>query len=99
MKKVKMDLAGLDGNAFSLMGQFQRRAREQGCSQTDISAVLTECRSGDYDHLLCTLMANIDDDDYDADGEEDDEEDDEDEYDEDDEDGEDPYDSGELFTP
>ena len=60
--KVKMQLAGLDGNAFALMGAFSRNARRQGWTRDEIDTVLTECRSGDYDHLLCTLMDNIDDD-------------------------------------
>ena len=57
-----MQLAGLDGNAFALMGAFSRNARRQGWTSDEIDTVLTECRSGDYDHLLCTLMDNIDDD-------------------------------------
>ena len=60
--KVKMQLAGLDGNAFALMGAFSRNARRQGWTRDEIDTVLKECRSGDYDHLLCTLMDNIDDD-------------------------------------
>lgn len=60
--KVKMQLDGLDGNAFALMGAFSRNARRQGWTSDEIDTVLTECRSGDYDHLLCTLMDNIDDD-------------------------------------
>ena len=60
--KVKMQLDGLDGNAFALMGAFSRNASRQGWTRDEIDAVLTECRSGDYDHLLCTLMDNIDDD-------------------------------------
>ena len=60
--KVKMQLAGLDGNAFALMGAFSRNARRQGWTSDEIDTVLKECRSGDYDHLLCTLMDNIDDD-------------------------------------
>lgn len=60
--KVKMQLDGLDGNAFALMGAFSRNARRQGWTRDEIDTVLTECRSGDYDHLLCTLMDNIDDD-------------------------------------
>lgn len=60
--KVKMQLAGLDGNAFALMEAFSRNARRQGWTSDEIDTVLTECRSGDYDHLLCTLMDNIDDD-------------------------------------
>ena len=59
--KVKMQLAGLDGNAFALMGAFSRNASRQGWTRDEIDTVLKECRSGDYDHLLCTLMDNIDD--------------------------------------
>jgi hypothetical protein len=56
--KVKLNLVGLDGNAFSLMGAFQRAARRQGWSKEDITAVIEECTSGDYNHLLVTLMNN-----------------------------------------
>jgi len=59
--KVKMQLVGLDGNAFVLMGAFSLNARKQGWNTTSIGLVLKECRSGDYNHLLCTLMDNIDD--------------------------------------
>ena len=56
MKKVKMKLVGLDGNAFSLMGAFQSNARKQGWSKDEIDKVIKECMSGDYNHLLETLM-------------------------------------------
>jgi hypothetical protein len=55
-KKVTLQLVGLDGNAFSLMGAFQRQARKEGWSKEEIKSVLDECQSGDYNHLLCTLM-------------------------------------------
>lgn len=55
-KKVEMTLVGLDGNAFALMGAFQREARRQGWEKDEIDIVLDECKSGDYDHLLATLM-------------------------------------------
>jgi hypothetical protein len=53
---VKLDLVGLDGNAFSLMGAFRKAARQQGWNNEEIVAVTNECMSGDYDHLLRTLM-------------------------------------------
>ena len=56
--KVKLNLVGLDGNAFSLMGAFSTAARRQGWGQEEIQAVLDDCTSGDYNHLLCTLMDN-----------------------------------------
>lgn len=55
-KKVNLTLVGLDGNAFSLLGSFQRAARKQGWSKDEIDLVLNECMSGDYNHLLTTLM-------------------------------------------
>jgi len=58
MKKVKLNLVGLDGNAFFLMGAFQRAARRQGWMSEEIEAVLNDCKSRDYDHLLCVLMEN-----------------------------------------
>jgi hypothetical protein len=59
MKKVKMSLVGVDGNAFMLMGLFSKNARHQGWNKEEIDVVLKECMSGDYNHLLCTLMDNI----------------------------------------
>lgn len=56
-KKVSLQLEGLDGNAFALMGAFSRQARREGWTPQEIESVLAECRSGDYDHLLQTLMA------------------------------------------
>ena len=55
-KKVKLKLVGLDGNAFALMGAFQRQARKEKWTLDEIKMVLDECLSGDYVHLLATLM-------------------------------------------
>ena len=56
--KVKLELVGQDGNAFALMGAFERAARQQGWEKNEIDAVLQECMKGDYSHLLVTLMKN-----------------------------------------
>jgi len=56
MKKVKMRLVGLDGNAFSLIGAFKQNARRQGWNKEEIEVVLKKCMSGDYDNLLRVLM-------------------------------------------
>jgi len=32
------------------------KAQREGWSKEEIEKVLNECRRGDYDHLLCTLM-------------------------------------------
>lgn len=66
-KKVKLELIGLDGNAFALMGAFQRQARREGWSKDEIDAVINECMSGDYNHLLATLLEHTESDDNDYD--------------------------------
>lgn len=55
-KKVVMELVGLDGNAFSLMGEFSKRAKRQGWKDEEVNYVLEKCMSGDYNNLLRTLM-------------------------------------------
>ena len=56
--RVTMNLVGLDGNAFALMGEFQKNARRQGWEREEIEKVLDECTSGDYNHLLRVLIAH-----------------------------------------
>ena len=55
MKKVKLKLVGLDGNAFSLMGAFQKQAQKEKWTKEEINEVLNKCMSGDYNNLLRTL--------------------------------------------
>lgn len=55
-KKVNLDLVGLDGNAFMLMGAFSRQAKKEGWTKEEIAEVINECKSGNYDHLLQTLL-------------------------------------------
>ena len=55
-KKVNLDLTECDGNAFSLMANFSKKARRENWTPEEISEVLSECKKGDYNHLLNTLM-------------------------------------------
>jgi hypothetical protein len=55
LKKIKLNLIGLDGNAFSLMGAFQHQALKEGWSLLEINKVLDEAKSKDYNHLVVTL--------------------------------------------
>ena len=55
---VKLNLVGLDGNAFFLMGAYKRAASRQKIDSTYVDKVIKTCMSGDYDHLLRTLIAN-----------------------------------------
>lgn len=57
-KKIKLKLAGLDGNAFSLMGAFANAARKEKWSKEEIDTVLDEAMSGEYNHLVATLAAH-----------------------------------------
>jgi hypothetical protein len=59
-KPVKMNLEGINGNAFHLLGAFAENARRQGWDERAIEAVREEAMSGDYDHLLRTLISHTD---------------------------------------
>ena len=58
MKKVKLKLVGLNGNAWALMGAFQNAALKQGWTKEEVNTVCNECMTGDYYHLLRVLMDN-----------------------------------------
>lgn len=58
--QVKVKLTGTDGNAFSIMGRVQLAAKRAGVPLADIDAVMEEAMSGDYDHLLATMMKYFD---------------------------------------
>ncbi len=69
-KQITLELVGLDGNAFNLMGAFKRQARIEKWTTEEIDEVLKECMSGDYNHLLATLIQYCKSpDDYDDDNE------------------------------
>lgn len=57
-KKVNLQLVGLDGNAFSILGAFSGAARRQGWTKEEIDAVTKNAMSKDYDHLLSTIADN-----------------------------------------
>ena len=55
MKKIKLDLVGVDGNAFSILGSFGSRARREGWTKEEIAAVREKATAGDYAHLVTTI--------------------------------------------
>ena len=57
-KKVHLNLVGLNGNAFALMGAFQRQALKEGWTKEEIHGVLKEAQSDDYNHLLAILESH-----------------------------------------
>ncbi len=57
-KKITLNLEGMDGNAFAIMGAFSKQARKEGWSKEEINEVLTEAKKSDYDHLLQTIITH-----------------------------------------
>lgn len=55
-----LELAGLDGNAFAILGRARQAARRAGWSEERIDEVLEEAMSADYDHLLRTMTKHFD---------------------------------------
>lgn len=55
-KKVKLALEECNGNAFVLLGRFGKEAKRQGWTGAEIAKVTEEAKSGNYDHLLQTLL-------------------------------------------
>jgi hypothetical protein len=59
-KKVALDLTGIDGNAFVILGTFSWHAKRSGWTEREINLVLKEAQSKDYDHLLATISSYCD---------------------------------------
>lgn len=55
-KKVTLKLEGMNGNAFSIIGSFTNQAKKEGWTKEEISEVTELAMSGNYDHLLRTIM-------------------------------------------
>lgn len=53
-------LAGVDGNAFSVMGFVQRHMKKAGYTQEEIADYLQRAKSSDYDNLLMVSMEQVD---------------------------------------
>jgi len=58
--KPILKIVGQDGNAFNLLGLAQRAAVKAGWSIEKWNSVRDEAVTGDYDHLLATLMNHFD---------------------------------------
>jgi len=64
MPKVNLKLEELDGNAFMILGAFQKAAKREGWKDDLIQDVIKDAMSGDYDHLLLTISSYCVDEDY-----------------------------------
>lgn len=56
LKKLNLNLEGKDGNAFFLLGYFQKEARRAGWTKDEIALTMKDAQSGDYNHLIQVLM-------------------------------------------
>lgn len=63
---VSVQLLGQDGNAFAILGRAKKAIIKAGYGSDVVNQFRTEATSGDYDHLLRTVMEwfTVDDDDY-----------------------------------
>ena len=52
-------LAGIDGNAFNILGHVSQALRKSGL-KSDIEKYMAEATSGDYNHLLAVSQKYID---------------------------------------
>jgi len=54
--EINIPLVGEDGNAFSILGRVKRIMRRAGLPESEWQAFRDEATSGNYDHLLMTVM-------------------------------------------
>ena len=56
---VNVKMVGEDGNAFSILGRVTKAMKRAHIPQAEIDTFLTEAKSGDYDHLLQTVINTV----------------------------------------
>lgn len=57
--QIEVQLTGRDGNAFAILAAVQRGLRQGGIPAEEISAVMEQMKSGDYDNLLRVAMQTV----------------------------------------
>ena len=60
VEKPPLKLVGEDGNAFFILGRAQGAMRSAGWPVELREKVMDEAKSGDYNHLLATMMEYFD---------------------------------------
>ena len=58
--QVRVRLAGEDGNAFAIIARVQRVMRHHSIPKEEVEAFRKEATSGNFDHLLQTVMQWVD---------------------------------------
>lgn len=54
---IEIELVGYDGNAFAIIGKVSRELRRNKVSADEVKAFQNEATSGDYDHLIQTVLS------------------------------------------
>jgi hypothetical protein len=57
--QVQIQLVGQDGNAFFILGRVQGAMKRANLSKEQIKEFMDEATSGDYNHLLRTVMKYV----------------------------------------
>jgi hypothetical protein len=57
---ITVRLSGQDGNPAFIIGRVMRILRRGGVPEAKISEFVAEAKSGDYDHVLQTVMRWVD---------------------------------------
>lgn len=54
---ITVNIIGQNGNAFCILGICKRAMERATLPQTEIDAFMAEATSGDYNHLLATVVS------------------------------------------
>jgi hypothetical protein len=57
---VSVRLVGTDGNAFAILGTVRRALMAANVDADELAEFTADATSGDYDHLLQTVMRWVD---------------------------------------
>ena len=57
--EITVGLVGSDGNAFAVVGAVRRALHAHGVSKEKVTEFVDEAMSGDYEHLLATVMETV----------------------------------------
>lgn len=58
--EITVQLLGQDGNAFNVLGLCKRAMERNHLPQEEINQFIKEATSGNYDHLIATVMSWFD---------------------------------------
>ena len=56
---IVVNLSDNDGNAFAILGRVRKAMRRANVPDRGIEQFTAEAKSGDYDHLLQTVMRTV----------------------------------------